>query len=380
MSAAAIFVQYNDYDKAVNLLSSGVDACEKIDNKESKEKVVELTKKIDEINDLMFDDEYNTLYLDAKTAYEEGDFEMVLNNYNQCLLKNKNDARLYILMAKAYFDENKYTEAIQTLDMGIKRLKSIGAYKKKSKQYNNYIKLTKLKKDYSKIQKVSDKYATFYKELLLGCKKLKNNNNVDKIKNVILKNDFKTIAGCNKVTYYTDKGMYVESFNSGMGIAVYNTGYIYYGEWKDGEKSGDGYYLAISKKEDDTLIYYYHGKWNGDYPNGTGKIVYECYVKDELKVKTVTEGTFINGFEEGQMILKKKTSDSQYGELTMKYKCNKGQPIVIKENGKMKKSADGTFIIGYYYDKDKKKREIASIPTDGEQPKKILWAVSGLQK
>jgi hypothetical protein len=103
MSAAAIFVQYNDYDKAVNLLSSGVDACEKIDNKESKESVVELTKKIDEINDLMFDDEYNTLYLDAKTAYEEGDFEMVLNNYNQCLLKNKSALKNFVVMYERQF-------------------------------------------------------------------------------------------------------------------------------------------------------------------------------------------------------------------------------------------------------------------------------------
>lgn len=378
ISAASIFVQYNDYDKAVNLLSSGVDACEDLDNDKAKKTAINLTKKIDEINELMFNTEYNNMYLEAKMAYDEGDFDKVLQKYNQCLLKNKNDARLYVIMAKAYFDENRYSEAIKVLNTGINRLNSLGANNKNSKQYDKYKYMVKLRNNYISIQKISSKYDTFYKELLNSCKQLYKEKKIDKVKKTILKYDFKSIAGCNRITYYTDKGMYVEQLNSGMGIAVYRNRYIYYGEWKEGKKSGLGFFFAINKDKDIVETYMYQGEWLNDYPNGKGKVVYENYKDGTLKYKTTTQGSYENGLENGSMKLIKNGSSVEAGELYMKYTAVKGEPVILKENGKMKKSADGSFVIGYYYDCNGKKREISAILSNGDNPKKVYWRVNGL--
>lgn len=375
MQAASLFVQYNEYDKAIKLLSSGVEKCE---DSEDKDTVEHLTEKIEEINKLMLDSEYNNAYLELVKAYKDGDLDHVILKYNECMLKNKNDARLYAVMAKAYFEKNKYSEAINVLNTGIDRLKSIGANNKKSNQYNNYSYLVKLKKKYEKIQITSNKYASFYKKLLVACKKLKEKDSDEEIRKVINSYEYATIAACNDVTYYTNKGAYAEAINTGVGIAVYRSQYIYYGDWKDGKRSGDGYLFVISKTEEHEVVYMYKGKWNDGYPSGAGSIIYEMYKDNKVIYKTITKGTFIKGYEDGDMTITKSGDSLEFGELKMKYKAKMGEPVIKTEKGNKLTSADGSYIIGYYYDKDNKKREIASVPVEDGKAKQVNWRVSGL--
>ena len=181
------------------------------------------------------------------------------------------------------------------------------------------------------------------------------------------------------MTYYTNKGAYTEKINSGIGIAVYNNRYVYYGDWKDGKKNGTGYYFAINKKEDNVIIYLYKGNWTNNYPHGQGTIQYKLYKEDKIIYSTITKGNFTQGYEDGDMTITKKGEDLEYKELTMKYKVKAGEPVIKTEKGKKLTSADGSYIIGYYYDKDDKKREIASIPVDENgDVTKVKWRVSGL--
>ena len=99
IEAAQIYVQYNEYEKAVNLLASGIDACEEEKSPVAKATSVKLSTKIEEINDLMTNTEYNNKYIEAKKAYKENNMQEVELKYKECLAINKNDYRLYALMA-----------------------------------------------------------------------------------------------------------------------------------------------------------------------------------------------------------------------------------------------------------------------------------------
>ena len=58
-------------------------------------------------------------------------------------------------------------------------------------------------------------------------------------------------------------------------------------------------------------------------------------------------------------IVKKKDGDSS--ELKMNYTAKLGEPVILTENGDKIKAADGSYVIGYYYDNNNSKKEIASI-------------------
>ena len=107
-------------------------------------------------------------------------------------------------------------------------------------------------------------------------------------------------------------------------------------------------------------------------------VEYKKYRDDKVVYYTKTKGNYTNGYEDGQMTLaKKKSSDSS--ELKMNYSAKLGEPVILTENGKKMKAADGTYVIGYYYDDDNSKKEIASISgsKEGKIPK-VKWRVQGL--
>ena len=378
IEAAQIYVQYNEYEKAVSLLSSGIDACEEEETPAAKATSVKLSSKINEINDLMTNTEYNNKYLEAVNYYKQGNIEGVELKYNECLAINNNDYRLYVLMAKAYFKQSKYNEAIKILDNGINRFKKIGASNKNSKLYVNYKNIVGLRKKFIKIQETSQKYSKFYKSLLASCKELMNDDDEKKIIKTIESYPFTTIAACDKVTYYTNNGAFTEKINSGTAIAVYKTQYIYYGKWKNGKKEGKGYLIAVQTSKNSTITYMYKGAWKNNYPNGEGMVEYKKYSDDKVVYYTKTKGYYTNGNENGQMtIVKKKDGDSS--ELKMNYTAKLGEPVILTENGDKIKAADGSYVIGYYYDNNNSKKEIASIARSkkGKIPK-VKWRVQGL--
>ena len=63
----------------------------------------------------------------------------------------------------------------------------------------------------------------------------------------------------------------------------------------------------------------------------------------------------------------------------MNYTAKLGEPVILTENGDKIKAADGAYVIGYYYDNNNSKKEIASIARSkkGKIPK-VKWRVQGL--
>ena len=377
IEAAQIYVQYNEYEKAVNLLASGIDACEEEKSPVAKATSVKLSTKIEEINDLMTNTEYNNKYLEAKKAYKENNMQEVELKYKECLAINKNDYRLYALMAKLYFKNSKYLESIKVLNYGMAALKKIGAHNKTSKFYKQYVYLTSLKKKFVAIENTSKKYSTFYSQLLSACKYLKEKDSDEKIIKVLKSYPFKTIAACNKATYYTNNGAFVESINNGTALVVYKSQYIYYGEWINGKKSGYGYLLALDKDGKNDITYMYKGNWRNNFPNGQGTVIYKKYKNNKLSYYTKTTGKYSNGYEDGDMTIVKKKSSNKT-ELKMSYKAIYGEPVILLEDGEPVKASDGTYVIGYYCDENGSKKEIASVKGKNGVADKVYWRVQGL--
>ena len=93
----------------------------------------------------------------------------------------------------------------------------------------------------------------------------------------------------------------------GKGLAIYANNTYYFGEWKAGQRSGNGMWIRIFPDEpgvvngvDGVTWHQYSGQWNADYPNGEGQenITYAGPCDEEYAIRNVIGG-FNNGFYQG---------------------------------------------------------------------------------
>lgn len=89
----------------------------------------------------------------------------------------------------------------------------------------------------------------------------------------------------------------------GMGIAVYADNQYYYGEWKNGLRSGTGtwihYHIHNTENKNDIYLYHhYTGSWANDLPDGEGSEHYD-FEMSLLKEHTVYYGNLIGSYSAG---------------------------------------------------------------------------------
>ena len=72
-------------------------------------------------------------------------------------------------------------------------------------------------------------------------------------------------------------GHWINNLPHGKGKMVWSDNTIYYGDWKDGERSGYGtiYYPPQKKNGGDDFMLRYKGNWVNDKKSGYGTIVYK---------------------------------------------------------------------------------------------------------
>lgn len=89
----------------------------------------------------------------------------------------------------------------------------------------------------------------------------------------------------------------------GMGIAVYTDNQYYYGEWKNGLRSGKGtwihYHIHNTENKNDIYLYHqYTGSWANDLPDGEGSEHYD-FEMSLLKEHNVYYGNLIGSYAGG---------------------------------------------------------------------------------
>lgn len=92
---------------------------------------------------------------------------------------------------------------------------------------------------------------------------------------------------------------------NGKGLALYADNQYYYGEWKNGVRSGNGmwikYYVYdqnVKAKDSLYLQHSYSGNWGNDLPNGDGAEHYD-FIKENMEVNVGYNSNFIGNFKDG---------------------------------------------------------------------------------
>lgn len=131
---------------------------------------------------------------------------------------------------------------------------------------------------------------------------------------------------------------------TGTGIAVYENGYYYYGDFEDDVRSGHGVYMRASYSESSSIgSFIFDGAWADDKPNGDG-VATSNYYKDRISANDFStkeiSGNYTDGLENGQMTLTGKTKSG--ASRTYKYKAVEG---VAEKSSNEDSGIKGQYII-----------------------------------
>ena len=117
------------------------------------------------------------------------------------------------------------------------------------------------------------------------------------------------LKGTSDFYYYGDTNGNGEP--DGKGIAVYADNQYYYGDWKDGVRSGNGtwmhYHIHQDKNTKDLYTYHqYTGNWKNDLPDGEGSEHYDynqTLLKKGVGYNTNLIGSYLEGLVDGEFYL-----------------------------------------------------------------------------
>lgn len=118
------------------------------------------------------------------------------------------------------------------------------------------------------------------------------------------------LEGTNCFYYYGGKDS--KGNPNGKGLAVYEGNAYYFGEWKNGKRSGAGMYWKIYPDKTGSLNgvpgvieHIYNGSWLNDYPNGEGQehITYDCDIMEGDYVINNVIGNFVDGYYDGELYI-----------------------------------------------------------------------------
>ncbi len=111
------------------------------------------------------------------------------------------------------------------------------------------------------------------------------------------------LSGTTKYYYFGDTDG--NKRPNGKGLAMYADNQYYYGEWKNGARSGNGmwikYYVYDQNAKAKDSIYLQHsysGSWANDLPNGDGAEHYD-FIDENLEAEAAYNRNFIGNFKDG---------------------------------------------------------------------------------
>lgn len=151
-----------------------------------------------------------------------------------------------------------------------------------------------------------------------------------------------------------------EGRREGYGVALYENGYYYYGQFHEDERSGHGVMMRASYSESSSIgSFIYDGEWEDDKPNGEGT-ARSNYFKDRISATDFAtkeiSGNYSDGLEDGTMTLVGTTRGG--AKRTFKYKAKDG---IAEKSSDENSGVKGQYIIAQTEDKSE------SLTSDGSK-------------
>lgn len=115
-----------------------------------------------------------------------------------------------------------------------------------------------------------------------------------------------SLSGTKDFYYYGEKN--ADGIPEGKGLALYANDQYYFGDWKSGQRCGQGMWISFYPSYSDNVVlkHQYSGEFNGDLPNGEGQEHID-YVQSRMNGSDLyiqnAIGTFKNGFYDGRMYI-----------------------------------------------------------------------------
>jgi len=157
---------------------------------------------------------------------------------------------------------------------------------------------------------IIDKISSAFMKNLYG---LFEAGNIDEVKDIMRTDEFNTVASYATETepeFYSPTS--ASTAKSGKGVGIYYGRFVYYGDYADNVRSGQGMWLHYFSSGNSTQEYTFEGQWADDKPNGNGKeeSKWLSSMEDSYhSVYEVSQGTYENGLENGTI-----TRDANYEE------------------------------------------------------------------
>jgi len=321
---------------------------------------------LDLVNSFLYREQYDALMTQAEEYILQENYKDGEKTYQEAIKLLPNESDAYIRLADIYISQGKHDEAIRLLSSIIN-------------SNTDDQELTDVYMRAKESKSISEEKSNIVKLMVDAIKKRNYNELVD-----IMTSSFfiENIAEETEVYYNLRYEVPADDDNTrkltdGLNLIIYDQFTLYYGDIQNGRKNGNGLYLAISENREDAYSYF-EGEWNRNLPNGFGRYIeIESYTDDKGYVhekKTMTEGNYSNGLENGNMTKYFYEDNREISSLS--YQTKDGVPIPLSRNSISKYPAleAGYYIIGEMFFSGSPSGEYYSVKSG------TVWGISGILK
>lgn len=241
----------------------------------------------------------------------EENYEEAVVAFNKAIEIDPKNVEVYSKAAQAYAGMGDYEGAVQVLEKGIINTGDEGL-KRERGDYERYYNFLPVFQKLSSCFRQEDRNVVW--EYMSG----------DEYQDAIINLE-------QRLEYSDENGKY---------LLIYPCGHSYYGDMEAGQRSGYGMWADSEYKHTEVdnpwlsytyegfSVHFYQGEWKENYPNGEG-INYNTLISETDKEILSVQGTFKNGYEDGDMIM----INNKFPEDIAYYRCNNGIPEVLRWDG-----------------------------------------------
>jgi len=280
-----------------------------------------------------------------RIAESQGETDEAIVNYLNAISYNENNRTAYWAIARIFENRGEEDAMMEVLRQGFEKT---GDSAMESK-------VLIIEEERARIQAELDELARQEEErialeqarasMLEPLVSLFEEKEYDDIKDILRSDEYVAFSEevIGDTSYYC--GNYDENnMRTGIGMALYENGYYYYGNFDNNMRNGQGILFRATYADSSSIgSFIFEGQWVDDKPNGQGSAT-SNYYKDRISASDfatkVITGNYTDGLEDGDMTLVGTTKSGS--KNTFSYKASAG---VAEKSSNEDSGVKGQYII-----------------------------------